>query len=124
MGITLSGISNDLLSTTIYEIADEVAEGLFETTPFLSMSRKLGKIKSFNGGYKLVVPVETKVHSQVTVLDSGWEALDLSVQDFTSRLSTTGHALPFQFLSLAAKRPRTAATRPSLTLPRLATRTL
>ena len=85
MGITLSGISNDLLSTTIYEIADEVAEGLFETTPFLSMSRKLGKIKSFNGGYKLVVPVETKVHSQGTVLDSGWEALDLSVQDFTEQ---------------------------------------
>jgi len=58
---------------------------LFETTPFLSMSRKLGKIKTFNGGYKLVVPVETKVHSQVTVLDSGWEALDLSVQDFTEQ---------------------------------------
>ena len=85
MGISLSGISNDLLSTTIYEIRDEVAEGLFETTPFLSMSRKLGKIKSFNGGYKLVVPVETKVHSQVTVLDSGWEALDLSVQDFSEQ---------------------------------------
>jgi len=85
MSITLSGISNDILSTTIYEIRDEVAEGLFETTPFLSMSRKLGKIKSFSGGYKLVVPVETKVHSQVTVLDSGWEALDLSVQDFTEQ---------------------------------------
>jgi len=85
MAITLSGISNDILSTTIYEIADEVSEGLFETTPFLSVSRKLGKQKKFSGGYKLVVPVETKEHSQVTVLDSGWEALDLSVQDFTEQ---------------------------------------
>ena len=85
MAITLSGISNDILSTTIYEIKDEVAEGLFETTPFLSVAKKLGKIKSFNGGYKLVVPVETKEHSLVTVLDSGWEALDLSVQDFTDQ---------------------------------------
>lgn len=85
MGITLSGISNDILSTTIYEIADEVAEGLFETTPFLSVARKLGKVKSFSGGYKLVVPVETKEHSLVTVLDSGWEALDLSIQDFSEQ---------------------------------------
>jgi hypothetical protein len=85
MGITLSGISNDVLSTTIYEIEDEVAEGLFETTPFISYAKKLGKIKSFSGGYKLVVPVETKEHSLVTVLDSGWEALDLSVQDFTDQ---------------------------------------
>ena len=85
MGITLSGISNDVLSTTIYEIEDEVAEGLFETTPFISTARQLGKIKSFSGGYKLVVPVETKEHSLVTVLDSGWEALDLSVQDFSDQ---------------------------------------
>ena len=85
MAITLSGISNDILSTTIYEIKDEVAEGLFETTPFLSVAKKLGKIKTFNGGYKLVVPVETKEHSLITVLDSGWEALDLSVQDFTEQ---------------------------------------
>jgi hypothetical protein len=85
MGITFIGISNDILSTIIYEIKDEVAEGLFETTPFLSVARKLGKVKSFSGGYKLVVPVETKEHSLVTVLDSGWEALDLSVQDFTEQ---------------------------------------
>ena len=85
MSITLSGISNDILSTTIYEIADEVSEGLFETTPFLSVARKLGKGQTFDGGYKLVVPIETKEHSQVTVLDSGWEALDLSVQDFTEQ---------------------------------------
>tara|TARA_R100001463_G_scaffold4434_1_gene16619 strand:+ start:1754 stop:2794 length:1041 start_codon:yes stop_codon:yes gene_type:complete len=85
MAITLSGISNDILSTTIYEIADEVSEGLFETTPFLSVARKLGKVQTFDGGYKLVVPIETKEHSQVTVLDSGWEALDLSVQDFTEQ---------------------------------------
>jgi hypothetical protein len=85
MPITLTGISNDILSTTIYEIADEVSEGLFETTPFLSVARKLGKVKSFSGGYKLVVPVETAEHSNITVLDSGWEALDLSVRDFTEQ---------------------------------------
>jgi len=85
MPITLTGISNDILSTTIYEIKDEVAEGLFETTPFLSVAKKLGKIKTFSGGYKLVCPVEVKEHSLVTVLDSGWEALDLSVQDFTEQ---------------------------------------
>jgi len=85
MPITLSGISNDILSTTIYEIADEVSETLFETTPFMSVARKLGKIKSFSGGYKLVVPVETTESTNVTVLDSGWEALDMSVSDMTAQ---------------------------------------
>ena len=67
MGISLSGISNDVLSTTIFEIEDEVSEALFETTPFISTARQLGKVKSFSGGYKLVVPVETKEHSLVIV---------------------------------------------------------
>ena len=85
MSITLTGISNDILSTTIFEIEDEVSEALFETTPFLSISKKLGKIRTFDGGYKLVVPVETQEHSQLTVLSSGWEALDLSVRDATQQ---------------------------------------
>ena len=85
MSITLTGSSNDILSTTIFEIEDEVSEALFETTPFLSISKKLGKIRTFDGGYKLVVPVETQEHSQLTVLSSGWEALDLSVRDATQQ---------------------------------------
>jgi hypothetical protein len=85
MGITLTGISNDMLSTTIYDIEDEVSEALFQTTPFLSVSRKLKKIKEFNGGFKIVVPVEVDESSVETVLTSGWEALNMSVKDATDQ---------------------------------------
>ena len=85
MPITTAGISNDILSTTIYDIADEVAEGLFQTTPYLSVARKLGKVASFNGGYKIIVPIETAEHSQITTLNSGWEALNLSVTEATDQ---------------------------------------
>tara|TARA_R110002126_G_scaffold64439_16_gene165051 strand:- start:394 stop:1431 length:1038 start_codon:yes stop_codon:yes gene_type:complete len=85
MGITLTGISNDMLSTTIYDIEDEVSEALFQTTPFLSVSRKLKKVKEFNGGFKIVVPVEVDESSVETVLTSGWEALNMSVKDATDQ---------------------------------------
>ena len=85
MGITLTGISNDMLSTTIYDIEEEVSEALFQTTPFLSVSRKLKKIKDFDGGFKIVVPVEVDESSQETVLTSGWEALNMSVKDATDQ---------------------------------------
>ena len=85
MGITLTGISNDMLSTTIYDIEEEVSEALFQTTPFLSVSRKLKKVKEFNGGFKIVVPVEVDESSVETVLTSGWEALNMSVKDATDQ---------------------------------------
>ena len=85
MGITLTGISNDMLSTTIYDIEEEVSEALFQTTPFLSVSRKLKKIKDFDGGFKIVVPVEVDESSVETVLTSGWEALNMSVKDATDQ---------------------------------------
>ena len=81
MSITLTSVSNDILSTTIYDIEDSVSDALFQTTPFLSVAKKLKKIKYFNGGFKLVVPVETDESTQMTVLSSGWEPLNMSVKD-------------------------------------------
>ena len=81
MSITLTSVSNDILSTTIYDIEDSVSDALFQTTPFLSVAKKLKKIKHFNGGFKLVVPVETDESTQMTVLSSGWEPLNMSVKD-------------------------------------------
>ena len=81
MSITLTSVSNDILSTTIYDIEDSVSDALFQTTPFLSVAKKLKKIKHFNGGFKLVVPVETEESTQMTVLSSGWEPLNMSVKD-------------------------------------------
>ena len=81
MSITLTSVSNDILSTTIYDIEDSVSDALFQTTPFLSVAKKLKKIKYFNGGFKLVVPVETEESTQMTVLSSGWEPLNMSVKD-------------------------------------------
>lgn len=81
MSITLTGVSNDILSTTIYDIEDSVSDALFQTAPFLSVAKKLKKIKYFSGGYKLVVPIETDESTQMTVLTSGWEPLNMSVKD-------------------------------------------
>lgn len=85
MPVTFTGITNDLLSTTLYNVHDQVVEGLFQTTPFLSVSKQLGKTKYHAGSYKLVVPIETNEQTQSTGITTGWEPLNMAVQEMTQQ---------------------------------------
>lgn len=85
MPVTFTGITNDLLSTTLYNVHDQVVEGLFQTTPFLSVSKQLGKTKYHSGSYKLVVPIETNEQTQSTGITTGWEPLNMAVQEMTQQ---------------------------------------
>lgn len=85
MPITFTGITNDLLSTTIYNVHDQIVDGLFQTSPFLSVSKKLGKIKYHQGSYKLVVPIETAEQTISTQITTGWEPVNMAVQEISQQ---------------------------------------
>jgi hypothetical protein len=85
MPITFTGITNDLLSTTIYNIHDQIVDGLFQTSPFLSVSKKLGKIKYHQGSFKLVVPIETAEQTTSTQITTGWEPVNMAVQEISQQ---------------------------------------
>lgn len=84
-------IGNDVLSETILAIHPEVSMALTRTTPFLQAAKELGKIHYFggnnsasSGSYKLRIPIEVAESTQTTdVSTTGYEALNLSVQDAT-----------------------------------------
>lgn len=83
MPISLSSVSNEILSSTLYHLQDEVVDGLYEQTAFLSTAKRLGKIKTLDGGYKIVVPVQTREHSVVTEITDGYDEIDLTAQGIT-----------------------------------------
>jgi len=85
MPITFTGITNDLLSSTIYNIHDQIVDGLFQTSPFLSVSKKLGKIKYHDGSFKLVVPIETQEQTTSTQITTGWEPVNMAVQEISQQ---------------------------------------
>jgi hypothetical protein len=85
MPITFTGITNDLLSTTLYNIHDQIVDGLFQTSPFLSVSKKLGKIKYHQGSFKLVVPIETAEQTTSTQITTGWEPVSMAVQEISQQ---------------------------------------
>jgi len=85
MPITFTGITNDLLSSTIYNIHDQIVDGLFQTSPFLSVSKKLGKIKYHDGSFKLVVPIETQEQTTSTRITTGWEPVNMAVQEISQQ---------------------------------------
>jgi len=85
MPITFTGITNDLLSSTIYNVHDQIVDGLFQTSPFLSVSKKLGKIKYHDGSFKLVVPIETQEQTTSTQITTGWEPVNMAVQEISQQ---------------------------------------
>jgi hypothetical protein len=85
MPITFTGITNDLLSSTIYNVHDQIVDGLFQTSPFLSVSKKLGKIKYHEGSFKLVVPIETQEQTTSTQITTGWEPVNMAVQEISQQ---------------------------------------
>jgi len=85
MSFSTSSITNDVLSTTIQHIHPEVVDGLYQVTPFLSVSQKLKKIKTGVGGNSLMVPVAKQDGATITSLINGWDEIDLTAQSVTDQ---------------------------------------
>jgi hypothetical protein len=85
MAIAFTGITSDLVSTTLYDVHDQIVDGLYRSLPFLAVSKKLGKIRHGDGSYKLVVPIQTDDQTVGTEITSGWEALNLTVREMTQQ---------------------------------------
>lgn len=84
-------VSNDVLSQTLLAIHPETSMALTRTTAFLQAAKENGKIHYFGGkdsaqagSYKLRIPIEVAESTTTTdVSGTGYETLDLSVQDAT-----------------------------------------
>jgi len=74
-------ISNDLLSSTLYSIRDGEVDQLFQKTAFLDNAKKFGGIEYEDGGIKIQRPLALENHSSPTLIQSGYEAIDMSVRD-------------------------------------------
>jgi len=74
-------ISNDLLSSTLYSIRDGEVDELFQKVAFLDNCRKKGGIEYEDGGIKIQRPLSIAEHSSITQLPTGYEAVNLAVQD-------------------------------------------
>jgi len=85
MAITFTGITSDLVSTTLYDVHDQIVDGLYRSLPFLAVSKKLGKLRHGDGSYKYVVPVQTNDQTVGTEITTGWEALNLTVREMTQQ---------------------------------------
>ena len=85
MPVTFNGITSDLVSTTLYDVHDSIVDGLYQSLPFLAVSKKLGKIRHGDGSYKYVVPVQTDNQTDVTEITSGWEPLNLTIREMTQQ---------------------------------------
>ena len=74
-------ISNDVLSSTLRILLEEEVDNLFKATPLLDQMKKKGRIDLYDGGQKLDVPLILAEHSSITQLASGYEPVNLAVQD-------------------------------------------
>ena len=74
-------ISNDVLSSTLRILLEEEVDNLFKATPLLDQMKKKGRIDLYDGGQKLDVPLILAEHSSITQLSSGYEPVNLAVQD-------------------------------------------
>jgi len=74
-------ISNDVLSSTLRILLEEEVDNLFKATPLLDQMKKKGQIDFYDGGQKLDVPLILAEHSSITQLSSGYEPVNLAVQD-------------------------------------------
>lgn len=74
-------VSNDLLSSTLYDIRDQAVDNLFQKTAFLDHAKRSGGIVKKNGGEVWVEPLAVTEHSNITQLTTGFETVDLNVSD-------------------------------------------
>ena len=74
-------ISNELLSTTLYDIRDKEVDNLYKRTAFLDSCRKLNGVETISGGIKIQRALSFFEHSSLTQLVNGYEPINLSVAD-------------------------------------------
>lgn len=74
-------ISNDLLSSTLFSIRDGEVDELFQKVAFLDNAKKNGGVFYEDGGIKLQRPLSLAEHSQITNLPTGYESVNLAVND-------------------------------------------
>ena len=74
-------ISNDILSSTLRILLDYETDNLFKAVPLLEQMKKQGGVEYFDGGQKVDVPLILAEHSTITQLSTGYEPVNLAVQD-------------------------------------------
>lgn len=74
-------ISNDLLSSTLYSIRDGEVDELFQKVAFLDNCKKMKGIEYEDGGIQIQRPLSLAEHSQITELATGYEPVNLAVND-------------------------------------------
>lgn len=77
----MPAISNDILSSTLRILLDEAVDNLYRSTPLLDQIRADGGLELFDGGSQLDVPLILAEHSSITQMSSGYEPINLAVQD-------------------------------------------
>ena len=75
----------DILNTTLEDIEREVVEGLYETTPFMSWARKLGKVEKYSGGTYRRRVWEVADFANDTIIDDsyGFKEINLTMNAIT-----------------------------------------
>lgn len=82
-----TGISNELLSSTLRSLKDEALNQLFVSKPLLRFAKEKGKIKYVIGSTYYDVPAILNSHTGIIQLDNGYERIDTTasdVMDFSS----------------------------------------
>ena len=79
MPTTTLTISDQLLSTTAFNLHDEIVDALDINRPFVKNVDKIGKTE-VTGGERMIVSWRTNHHSQTTQLTTGYEPINLTVQ--------------------------------------------
>lgn len=75
-------VTNDLLSTTLYTIRDKAVDELYKRNAFLNHAKKSGRgVQYLDGGTQIRDALSFRNHSTVSTFDTGYEALNLAVQD-------------------------------------------
>lgn len=74
-------ISNDILSSTLRILLDQETDNLFKAVPLLDQMKKKGGVDYFDGGQRVDVPLILAEHSTITQLSTGYEPVNLAVQD-------------------------------------------
>jgi len=77
----MAAISNDILSSTLRILLDEAVDNLYRSTPLLDQIRNDGGLELYDGGSQLDVPLILEEHSSITQMSSGYEPVNLAVQD-------------------------------------------
>ena len=79
----LNNIGNELLSTTMHIVMKEWRDNVHTSTAFLDASARVhGEGKPVQaGGTRIVVPLGFGEHSSTTRMQTGYERIDLSVED-------------------------------------------